>query len=472
MQKFSKKSLGLVIALGINFAVSAQNVVPYLDDFQSSIGNSFYHYNGEIWHSGSYYASQDALSQIYLSKLDQNLNVDTTYTFESNFNEFSGRSAKVANNVYIVSEYLNQLTRTSTQLRKIDLENNNIDSRIMEISTGSNALKLIDANEQMVVIGGYISGIAPVVTRNYFRLEAYHLDLSPKWEISFGQGEINYLQDLKIVGDKIYVCGDIQIDGKLNAFLAAVDLEGNILWEKIIGDNFTNGTQGLLVENDKIIVVGESTSSFTNPSFDILLIETDLSGNTLRYRYLDLGGSDALFSLVKLGNYYVGVGYSTLDPINFQNKPIAVLFDENFNYIKNEVLSTEHNGIAYSITTNGAEALITGFLSLNFNTHSFVSRGNVNEVFSVNELKVSNNFKMYPNPANVGGNVWISLNSEMLNPTIEFIDLSGKVLSTYSYQGFQKEVFFKISANIAPGLYLVRISDKSQSFAKSILVIR
>jgi hypothetical protein len=148
------------------------------------------------------------------------------------------------------------------------------------------------------------------------------------------------------------------------------------------------------------------------------------------------------------------------------------LWDEDLNYLKTEVLNPELNGIAYNISSDGEDFVVTGFVNLNFNSQVFLSRYSIEEVFTVKEESLNIGFKAFPNPVITGTSLFVDIDIEWSNPMINLIDVNGKVWVQRNISGAVSNIDFPIPLFVPPGIYYVQISDKVKKVTQKIVVSR
>lgn len=204
-----------------------------------------------------------------------------------------------------------------------------------------------------------------------------------------------------------------------------------------------------------------------------------LSPNTLytvqSSSFKDINTDEVMTVLPSSGQYLITI---LIQPSR-TGGPATILADEvplyaaytQKNYIQNVVFSTvgEVQAPAVYISTNleGTSSIfrngfgITTVPSIALNTSSLKS------VLSVDDIGKNTAFEAYPSPAK-NGNINVNIPQVSSNLTIKVIDLSGRVLSNYSYTN-KSSVNVKVPKQ--PGIYLLSVKDNSKSIKiKKIIV--
>lgn len=92
-------------------------------------------------------------------------------------------------------------------------------------------------------------------------------------------------------GEGIYIAGIAQsnVTSSTDFWLAKVDDEGNLLWEKTYGENGTERLYNIEVDGQGVTLVGYTTSFGGGTDVNLLAVRTDLEGNVLWAKVI--GGS-------------------------------------------------------------------------------------------------------------------------------------------------------------------------------------
>lgn len=121
-----------------------------------------------------------------------------------------------------------------------------------------------------------------------------------------------------------------------------------------------------------------------------------------------------------------------------------------------DTLSSCSNFYHDTITVDSSGILRSGF-NLTVISHNSVG---------VNELKSEIEFNVYPNPAS--DRVNITFSDLQTDGTIDFLDLSGKLISSKSMSGLSNYSFE--TQDLAPGVYLIRVNNQIGQTTKKIIV--
>jgi hypothetical protein len=240
-----------------------------------------------------------------------------------------------------------------------------------------------------------------------------------QWSKSYASGFDIETHDMKSISVNEYVISGRLYDSNLRAdlFLIKIDGLGNILWKKTFGGNeFEFGFDVASTNDGGIVSVGYADSFFN--TITSYIVKTDSSGNS-------------------------GC---------FESTPIVVSHDIPTTTILHFPVTTQllsPSNINYDITVSNA-----GF--------------NVNHLcnsLSTTEKSISDNFLLYPNPAN---NTFRIINKSSDNATyIELIDMFGNSIAGFQCNDRNDGKDYDISA-LSTGLYYVKICSQSTFFIKII----
>ena len=134
------------------------------------------------------------------------------------------------------------------------------------------------------------------------------------WAKIIGGGSYDYFQKT-IEYNNTVICG-----GNTNSFgqnfrdfyLVRFDQNGDTLWTKILGGSKFDQLMDIIQDSNTILSGGFSNSFGSAGNNDILLINSDSSGNPLWSKSLEAGGEDILHSIKKSpGGGFIIVGNTT-----------------------------------------------------------------------------------------------------------------------------------------------------------------
>ena len=79
---------------------------------------------------------------------------------------------------------------------------------------------------------------------------------------------------------------------------------------------------------------------------------------------------------------------------------------------------------------------------------------------------IKNEIEVYPNPFNV--NITIDLDIALFDPTVELIDLQGRVLFKKKFKGTMKSIHLT-QINLETGIYILKVRDRDKEYNKKIM---
>lgn len=229
---------------------------------------------------------------------------------------------------------------------------------------------------------------------NDFLLVKFDSSGKKEWENAYGFGKNDVAHTVHQTKEGGYiVSGDRQEGDSENYdnYLIKVDSLGEIEWDLIIGDEYNNGNQGLLIDADGNYLLYGEGSSERDLAFDILLCKVNPSGELLWAKNVGGNGTEAAFSLVqKNANEYLLAGYSnSYDP----GKSINIFFgkiDSAGNSLGIKYFRQAEVGICYS--------MIAGVKD-----HYLLAGGSGNKYYCIKttDTAFSDQFKTYTIPTNI-----------------------------------------------------------------------
>lgn len=228
------------------------------------------------------------------------------------------------------------------------------------------------------------------------------------WDNSIGGNDNDYSSGIIQMSDStIYVSGDTRSFsvGGYDVYLIKLDKNGNVLWDRNYGNEFDNGSQGiLLTQNQKIFVFGE-THTGIGLDFDYFTLMVDSSGNQMWQYDLGWNGTDAAFSAIEdINGNFILTGYSnsndTTMPINLSvfkiNQSGTVLWQRFYGGsgidIGFQIIPSQSGGLLIT-----GQSYVEGFDTQQCLLH-LSNDGLLSPIEKLQESELLN--KIYPNPFN------------------------------------------------------------------------
>lgn len=232
-------------------------------------------------------------SDIYLVKVDSNINYEWSAAIGHEFTEFGHAVKQTADNGYIICGYTNS------------------------IGNGSYDAYLVRTDDKGKLL----------------------------WEKTFGGFEWDFAYDLEITADGGFlIVGETHSlgNGNADAYLIKTDKDGNLLWEKTMGGTGKDIAHALIATKDgNFAFCGENASKNPENKGDAWLVKFDGKGDTL-FNVVDVSTAETVcYDLVQsLKDNYTLTGYSTK-----YNDPIEDLNTIQFDSLGSKNWEKGHGGI-------------------------------------------------------------------------------------------------------------------------------
>ena len=281
-------------------------------------------------------------------KYDTNGNVVWQKNYGGTYEDYFNVIEK-ANNTYLLGGYVDGITIDGTTLRYGGylLEINEAGTKEKEQIVGSDEIFTIAP----VSSGGYVFG----TYTQYNYLYYINSNLEEVWSINAGKSYI-YINDILVTeDDEILVVGSgyLTNSSDRSAYLAKVDIEGNVKWVKTYGTDKEAFNAINLDENGNYIITGGKKSTIWNESVSTaLMIKYDTEGNVLSENIYQGDDATWFYGMDYVSeNGYVFVGSSYENGTVYQDDIFIVFDTQDFMY----EITTKVNGKG-TITTSQNEA--------------------------------------------------------------------------------------------------------------------
>ena len=323
--------------------------------------------------------------------------------------------------------------------------------------TGGNPQEIISDNNNNIIVTGYFFGdtnfngtLVSEIGHETTYLVQYTTNGNLNWvKTSGGSSNWNSGYGLEVdSSNNIYQSGqisgnDIEFDGNVilpfggtDAFLTKYDVNGNLIWYKLIGTpttmtgqhNFNSGNSLRIDENGDVLLLGYFLDTLTfgtttlqsNGAYDLILLKYNSNGNII---------SSSQYS--------------------------------DYGWVEGVDLDIDINNDIY----------ITGFTTLsnwNSNYPSFAFIGKINETIPTSALSVQENnglynIRMYPNPSK--GKIHLELASSKFEKNIEIFSIDGSKINELTT--LESKISFEIENN---GIYFVLIRIDDEVITKKVII--
>jgi len=256
-------------------------------------------------------------SDIYLVKVDSNINYEWSAAIGHEFTEFGHAVKQTADNGYIICGYTNS------------------------IGNGSYDAYLVRTDDKGKLL----------------------------WEKTFGGFEWDFAYDLEITADGGFlIVGETHSlgNGNADAYLIKTDKDGNLLWEKTMGGAGKDIAHGLISTKDgNFAFCGENASKNPENKGDAWLVKFDGNGDTLFDKSYELELLDIANDVIETNTGYAIIGTArnlsktTTDILTFGVNEFGILKWRTYHGGVVGQNITNDEGLGIEVYSNG-NLLITG----------------------------------------------------------------------------------------------------------------
>ncbi|MFN4235239.1 MAG: hypothetical protein ACK4IK_10590 [Bacteroidia bacterium] len=341
-------------------------------------------------------------AQVNLTKCDSSGNLIWTKYYGDTLNDFGISMVFKNNKITFVYEKYNSISDIGIGIIKVDTSGSIIWQNQINKIQNLSPRQIIYSLDNQYLICGFISD-------NFNSNNIYIAKLDTLgnliWDNSIGGTDNDYSSGIIQMSDStIYVSGDTRSFsvGGYDVYLIKLDKNGNLLWDRNYGNQYDNGSQGvLLTQNQKIFVFGE-THTGIGLDFDYYTLMVDSSGNQLWQYNLGWSGTDAAFSAIEdIDGNFILTGYSnsndTTMPINLSvfkiNQSGTVLWQRFYGGsgidIGFQIIPSQSGGLLIT-----GQSYIEGFDTQQYLLH-LTSNGLLSQI-KLQDAEFLNN--IYPNP--------------------------------------------------------------------------
>ena len=292
-----------------------------------------------------------------------------------------------------------------------------------------------------------------------------------KWHYAYGGNKNDAGHSIRQNDNEEYIiAGDRQelSNDNYDIIVMKIDSSGEILWENILGIPFNNGSQQMLIDANKdIVVVGEGSTT-TEELFKLVFIKIDDKGNILIDNHYEAEGRTAAFDICENddGSYNL-TGYSNANmpneaigafiaKINSNGEPIGIkVFNNNTLNIGFDIISASKGG--YYIA---AAALDTAYFIHTYAqdlqpilTHNFIKKNTSIDTKDITVQYTSDGLNIHSNSSIksiLTYNLMAQCTTE-INPNVKdyfipysfFIDKNFLLVIHNQYYKFSKKIILK-----------------------------
>lgn len=295
--------------------------------------------NNRIFLAGSNDSCSISKLDFFLLKLSKDGNLMSSFCFGTNNDDQCISLINLSDHNLLL---LGQTVDSTSNINGLAIKVDSLGNEIARLNYGvSNKNESFDAAVQLsdgsIVFAGFITD---GFSTNNMLIAKFDNNFNLIFEDNYGGMQNDISQDVAVdLLNNIYIFGDTQSSGSagVDTRVIKVSPEGVVLWDKTFGDQYNNGSQGILITDDNNLLIYGETYTSEIPPFDFWCQKINLDGDSIWKKTFGGNGSDAIFSCTKLFGNYFCTGYSggenTSQPINavyLQLTNDGLLLDEQF----------------------------------------------------------------------------------------------------------------------------------------------
>ena len=250
--------------------------------------------------------------------------------------------------------------------------------------------------------------------------------------------------------------------GGYDVHIIKIDPNGNIIWDKLFGDDLQNGCQGIFLTADGCYLSYGETEIYPYSPYDFFMEKIDSAGNSLWKKVFGGTAADAVFSVAETneGNF-ICTGYS-----NHPGEPLdLVVFKTNS---EGDLIWSDYYGgpgidIGYDIKRGfGDVFIVTGFIS-NETEDNFILL--IHDSLMVGEKLIAqkSSFSIFPNPALD----YINILSDIIPFNWEIYSIKGELINAGIAESNLAHISLeKVQSN---AIYIIKVKNHNESIVKKVI---
>ncbi len=294
------------------------------------------------------------------------------------------------------------------------------------------------------------------------------------WSKSYGGITHEAGYSVQQTDDDGYIITGVALEGisnlNRNVWLIKTNPNGDTLWTKVIGtymhDDWSHCVQQ--TEDGGYVIVGETTS-FGAGGYDIWLIKTNPAGDTLWTKTFGGSTDDYGYSVQQTSDEgYIVTGYT--ESFGAGNFDLWLLkTDSSGDTLWTKTLGGIQADYGYSVQqTMDGGYIVTGVtLSYGLGANKIWLIGIASGTTAIEE-NTEADFEVYPNPTN--GKFYVSSTGFHVDINkVELVDMFGKVVKSFSGNFNAENMEFDVS-DLSAGVYFLHILSGNQSATEKFII--
>jgi len=337
--------------------------------------------DGDYIIAGLTYSSQTMGWIIWILKLNASGNIVWQRTYGSGYEHNAYSIQQTSDNGYIVAGYTNEFGAGNDDawILKLDSFGNILWQKTYGGSNHERAYSIQQTSDGGYIVAGYTWSFG---TGNHAAW-VLKLDFSGNiiWQKAYSGDNPQYAYSISQINDGGYIVAGyayVPSAGGSDALIFKLDSEGNIIWQKIYGENKWEYAQSILQTSDGGYIVAGYNFPLATNNPDGLVFKLDPFGNIVWQKIYGGNNPDFLYSIQQIsdGGYIVVGGTSSFGSSNYDAWVIKL--DTSGNIVWQKAYGESENDFAYYIQqTNDGGYVVAG------TTYSFGTNLNDMWVFKI-----------------------------------------------------------------------------------------
>ena len=256
--------------------------------------------------------------------------------------------------------------------------------------------------------------------------------------------------------------------------LINTDINGDTLWTRTYGGTDTDYGRSIVETNDNGYIICGSTYSFGSGGYDVYIIKIDSTGNQQWYKTYGGIYNDAGESIYKTNDDgYIITGYSSNNDFSSGADLYLIKIDEAGDTLWTRTYGGSQSDRGNSVRqTSDNGYIICGYTYSfgNGNSDVYLIKTNANgESTGINENTNSNGLQIYPNPNK--GTFEIKLQSEFSEDQfIEIVNTVGQLVYENHLNKANLTSLKVDLSNCSKGMYFVKVQNANNHMVKKIVI--
>lgn len=423
--------------------------------------------NNRIFLAGSNDSCSISKLDFFLVKLSKEGELINTFCFgSSNEDQCISLIKLLDNNLLLLGQTVDSTSNINGLAIKVDSLGNEI-ARLNYGVQGKNesfdaAVQLSDG--ALIFVGFVTDGFAT----NNMLIAKFDENFNLIFEDNYGGMQNDISQDVAIDSlDNCYIFGDTQSagNGGVDTRVIKVSPQGVVVWDKTFGDQYNNGSQGILLTDDNNLLIYGETYTSDLPPFDFWCQKISLDGDSIWKKTFGGNGSDAIFSCTKFFGNYFCTGYSSSGNTGQPIDAVYLQLNTNGEILDQQFFGRSSIDIGYKILVDSSSVFFAG-KSQN-DTDDDVMFNNIKLPIGLSTKGRTNLIRESPFFSNVSSD-FLTLKGTYKNVKFELFSMDGKKIISRINEPLVAGTKIDVSF-LQNGLYICNIIIDNNQFQTKII---